>query len=168
MEIVRRLDPRGLISSADVDAAVSAWAQRQAEKRNTSYTTGIQNVVSRLILELIIPRMDPNSLGYLEEPWFKEGTQERGLYLEIAGIVSGKDRGSLYRSAKAISKELIRRAWRQMKQTSLDKYKVPGDLELTDPRRGVAGIRGGTSPFVWEPEAHPRGLGYVQSRPKDD
>lgn len=40
---------------------------------------------------------------------------------------------------------------------------VPGDPELTDPSRGLAGVRSGTSPYIWEQEANPKGLGYVQS-----
>ncbi len=44
---------------------------------------------------------------------------------------------------------------------------VPGDAEFTDPMRGTAGI-GGSSPFIWDPEGNPKGLGYIQSQPKDE
>jgi hypothetical protein len=46
-------------------------------------------------------------------------------------------------------------------------YIIPGDSELTDPDRGVAGINGYTS-YWMDPDMSPKGLGYTQSHPKRD
>lgn len=165
----RRLRPIDLVSEAHLDEAISEWRQDRERNRKNPWLEDRLQVVRRLALELIIPSFSEN-LG-TEMRWLIKGSNESKKYGEIMEGLEGHARMATSKAAMAISMHLSERLLsdhtRKLSE-DLGNRSVPGDPEHTDPRRGLAGIRGGTDPSWMDPTSNRKGLGYIQSDPKDD
>ncbi len=158
---------KDLVSEGDVNSAMGEWQSNWEAKYGNLPGGNFITAVKRLTYELFIQRLSDKPLTYMLE---FEGTEEYKLCKEITAGLNGKESAKALRSARAIYRRLIDPILNQQKisrDASLRTRAVHGDPELTDPNKGVAGV-GGRSSFIWENEANPRGLGYVQSKPKED
>jgi len=83
------------------------------------------------------------------KPTINEALKETKKEAALQGMSAGQIRGVVHFGGKAIAEAFKSREYGQQRET----------------RRSHFG--GGTSPFIWEEEANPKGLGYVQSKRGD-
>lgn len=161
-EFQRKLLPKDLISESDVDDAIVSWFEKRTDKKSEFvWNQDMVGIVKRLSWELFIPAMDAG-LNANTQLWKIKGTAQNELYTQILDGFEGRDINRLCRAAWGISNTLAKEAKRVKRTIVANGHTVPGDSELTDPKRGVAGV-GGRSPYDMEPDANPNGLGYIQS-----
>ncbi len=118
--------------------------------------------IEAVIRDVMLPAFG-SDIRALGTPWEDEGTESNERFREIFLGYDPRTRGMLVRSAGAIARGLAHQVWKEQRQVRNEAFKqslkdraVPGDVELTDPRRGTAGISGWGSTWM-NPDMNPRG-----------